>query len=146
MTALVTGGLGFIGSELVKHLLVAGEARPVVFDVGSGPGRLADVAGSVELVQGDVKQTEIRLRGHERRQRAVAEELFDPGPFEDRMGAAELERHAGDPAAHSTDDVFRPEQGRQAFGCRALAVDKPGGIVGHQTGCFDIDRHRRHLA
>jgi threonine 3-dehydrogenase len=54
MTALVTGGLGFIGSELVKHLLVAGEARPVVFDVDSGPGRLADVAGSVELVRGDL--------------------------------------------------------------------------------------------
>ena len=54
MTVLVTGGSGFIGAELVRLLLAAGEQRPVVFDIDPSTARLADVAHQVELVRGDL--------------------------------------------------------------------------------------------
>lgn len=52
---LVTGGCGFVGVNLARHLVAAGCA-PVAFDSGS-TGRLADgkAAGFVEVIEGDVR-------------------------------------------------------------------------------------------
>jgi CDP-paratose 2-epimerase len=60
---LVTGGAGFMGSNLVKHLITAGH-RCVIFDNLSRPGVKANLQwlrdhsqGRVEFVQGDIRDT-----------------------------------------------------------------------------------------
>jgi nucleoside-diphosphate-sugar epimerase len=62
VNALVTGGAGFIGSNLVRALAVAGEQVRVLDDLSTGrPGNLDGVAGLVELVEGDVRnQLQVR--------------------------------------------------------------------------------------
>ncbi|HEY0753211.1 MAG TPA: NAD(P)-dependent oxidoreductase [Ktedonobacteraceae bacterium] len=54
MTILITGGTGFIGSEVVRMLLKRGEQRPVVFHASGNARRLADVLEQVELITGDL--------------------------------------------------------------------------------------------
>jgi nucleoside-diphosphate-sugar epimerase len=63
--ALVTGGAGFIGSNLVEALLELGHAVRVLDNFSTGQRRnLAGVQGEVEMVEGD-------LRSYERVYRAV---------------------------------------------------------------------------
>ena len=54
MTVLITGGTGFIGANVARLLLARGEQRPVVFDRNPSPQRLDEIAGRVEIVQGDL--------------------------------------------------------------------------------------------
>lgn len=54
MTVLITGGTGFIGTTVARLLLGRGEERPVLFDRYPSPQRLDDIAGRVEVVQGDL--------------------------------------------------------------------------------------------
>lgn len=56
MRVLVTGGAGFVGSHLVRHLLAAGEEVTVLDALTYAGGRdnLDDVAGAVRFVEGDV--------------------------------------------------------------------------------------------
>jgi UDP-glucose 4-epimerase len=52
---LVTGGVGFIGSHIVRRLLGAGARVRVLDDFTSGRREnLADVAGQIELIEGDI--------------------------------------------------------------------------------------------
>jgi nucleoside-diphosphate-sugar epimerase len=62
MNALVTGGAGFIGSNLVRSLAAAGEEVRVLDDLSTGrPENLDGVGGLVELVEGDVRnQLQVR--------------------------------------------------------------------------------------
>ena len=53
MRALVTGGNGFIGSEVVRLLLAAGD-EPVVFHRSANTERLSDIAAEVEFLRGDL--------------------------------------------------------------------------------------------
>jgi UDP-glucose 4-epimerase len=69
--ALVTGGAGFIGSELVRQLAAAGE-RVVVIDnlVNGGRENLADAPGDITLVEADIRDVDA-CRPHLRKARLV---------------------------------------------------------------------------
>jgi len=61
--ALVTGGAGFIGSNLVEALLARGHAVRVVDNFSTGrKENLAPFAGRVEIVAGDVGDLEVARR------------------------------------------------------------------------------------
>ncbi len=75
MRALVTGGAGFIGSNLVEALLQRGDAVRVLDNLSTGHrSNLDAVGGDVDLVEGD-------LRSYERVSRAVrgCEVVFHEG-------------------------------------------------------------------
>jgi UDP-glucose 4-epimerase len=75
MRVLVTGGAGFIGSNLVDALLLRGHAVRVLDNFSSGHRRnLAHVEGDIELVEGE-------LRSYERVHHAVrgCEVVFHQG-------------------------------------------------------------------
>jgi nucleoside-diphosphate-sugar epimerase len=59
MHVLVTGGAGFIGSNLVEELLGRGDVVRVLDNFSSGHrGNLADLMDDVELIEGDLRSYE----------------------------------------------------------------------------------------
>ncbi|MCX6614106.1 MAG: SDR family oxidoreductase [Acidobacteria bacterium] len=60
MKAVVTGGAGFIGSALIRHLLAEGVDSVVAFDnLNSGHAKnLEDLGDRVQLIQGDIRDYE----------------------------------------------------------------------------------------
>ena len=60
MSFLVTGGAGFIGSNLVRALLERGERVRVLDNFSTGRwDNLRDVLGQIELVEGDIRSYHI---------------------------------------------------------------------------------------
>ena len=56
---LVTGGAGFIGSNIVHTLVDAGNRVRVLDNLSTGrEGNLSDIAGKIELVKGDIRDVE----------------------------------------------------------------------------------------
>ena len=56
MKFLVTGGAGFIGSNLTHFLLQQGQSVVVFDDLSTGKAdNLADVCNKIEFVQGDIR-------------------------------------------------------------------------------------------
>lgn len=53
MTKLVTGGLGYVGAELVRLLVSRGE-EVVIFDNSNSCFRITDIRNKVKVVQGDL--------------------------------------------------------------------------------------------
>ena len=53
MAILITGGTGFLGSYLARHLLAEGEGPIVLFDILINEENLGDLANDVTIVQGD---------------------------------------------------------------------------------------------
>jgi dTDP-glucose 4,6-dehydratase len=75
-TLLITGGAGFIGSNLVRHLLSRTEHRAVVLDKLTYAGSLKNLEGldpeRLEFVQGDIADREtVRRLLEQHRPRAV---------------------------------------------------------------------------
>jgi threonine 3-dehydrogenase len=54
MTVLVTGGTGFIGAEVVRTLVHAGEPKPAVLATNPSLQRLDDLEDTIDFVPGDV--------------------------------------------------------------------------------------------
>ncbi|MFN0154412.1 MAG: NAD-dependent epimerase/dehydratase family protein [Gaiella sp.] len=58
-TVLVTGGAGFIGSNLVRSLLARGDRVRVLDNFSTGSrGNLSDLGGEIEIVEGDLRSYE----------------------------------------------------------------------------------------
>jgi threonine 3-dehydrogenase len=54
MATLITGGTGFIGSEVARVLVDRGEGDVTLFDITDSTHRLEDIAAKVEVIRGDV--------------------------------------------------------------------------------------------
>jgi nucleoside-diphosphate-sugar epimerase len=54
MTILITGGTGFIGAEVARTLIKAGDEPVALFDLRTSTQRLEDIAKKVEIIQGDL--------------------------------------------------------------------------------------------
>jgi UDP-glucose 4-epimerase len=62
-TCLVTGGAGFIGSHIVRHLLGRGHAVRVVDNFATGSREnLAEVAADVDVIEGDLVDPDVCAR------------------------------------------------------------------------------------
>ncbi|MGZ8493495.1 MAG: SDR family oxidoreductase [Gemmatirosa sp.] len=62
-TCLVTGGAGFIGSHIVRHLLDRGHAVRVVDNFATGSREnLAEIASDLELLEGDLVDPDVCTR------------------------------------------------------------------------------------
>ncbi len=60
MHCLVTGGAGFIGTNLVRRLLQRGDRVRVLDDFSTGNRRnLADLLDRIELIEGDVRHAAV---------------------------------------------------------------------------------------
>ena len=63
LRTLVTGGAGFIGSNLTRALLEAGHAVRVVDNFSTGHrANLAEIADDIELIEGDLREPEVCRR------------------------------------------------------------------------------------
>ena len=56
MNVLVTGGTGFLGSYLVRHLVNKIGDRPVLFENNPNPDAVVDVADRIDIVRGDITE------------------------------------------------------------------------------------------
>lgn len=56
MAILITGGTGFLGRHLTRHLLQSGEKDLVLLDSNPNLAAVADVAAQVKVVTGDVQE------------------------------------------------------------------------------------------
>ena len=79
-----------------------------------------------QLVYAHVVEAEIGRRRLDRRQRAIAKQLFEAGPLEDAVRAAQGQRRARNPARGLAYNVFRAVQCGGRLRCRPLRVARPG--------------------
>lgn len=92
MNVLVTGGAGFIGSNLVRTLVGAGDTVRVLDDFSTGrPGNLDGIGGNLEVVEGDVRDpdqvakavADVEVVHHLAALPSVARSVADPGTSHD---------------------------------------------------------------
>ena len=54
MPVLITGGVGFVGAQIVRLLLEKGKKKPVAFDINPNTQNLDGVLDQVEITRGDL--------------------------------------------------------------------------------------------
>src|SRR5437763_9087688 len=96
-SCLVTGGPGFIGSSIVRALLARGDRVRVIDNFFSGKREnLTEVAGDIELIEGDVRVEADLARAlagidvvfHQAALPSVPRSLVDPIPSHDANATA----------------------------------------------------------
>ncbi len=66
-TSLITGGAGFIGSNMARFLIERGEAVRVLDNYATGkPANLAELGNAIEFIEGDIRDRETVLRATDR--------------------------------------------------------------------------------
>ena len=84
---LITGGAGFVGSHIVRHLAGLGEPVRVVDNLSSGQAEaLAECLPQIEFIEGDIRDTKtaraamrgVRVVLHQAAQASVPRSLEDP--------------------------------------------------------------------
>ena len=86
---LITGGAGFIGSNLAHALVARGEPVRILDDFSAGrPSNLAGIADRIEIVRGDLRDAEAVARAvrgveivlHQAALNSVPRSIKEPGP------------------------------------------------------------------
>jgi UDP-glucose 4-epimerase len=125
LRALVTGGAGFIGSNLVDALVARGDEVTVLDDVSTGRRENLDgaVAAGVDLVEGDVRDAE--------ETRALAERVRPEVVFH-LAAQIDVRRSADDPAHDARVNVegtINVLDATRAAGARRLVNSSTGGAI-----------------
>src|SRR2546430_12871520 len=131
MRSLVTGGSGFIGSNLVDALLARGDQVTVVDDLSTGrrENLTAALAGGAELIEADVRDRE-----------AMTELASDRKPEQVFHLAAQIDvrRSVADPAFDADINVGGTanmlEAARAAGSSRFIFASTGGAIYGEGEG------------
>lgn len=121
LRALVTGGAGFIGSNLVDGLLAAGHEVVVVDDLSTG--RRANVAPEAELVELDITDAAALARAVERAQPEV---VFHLAAHIDVRVSVRDPAHDARVNVEGTVNVL---QAARAAGARRVVLSSTGGAI-----------------
>ena len=131
MRSLVTGGAGFIGSNLVDALLARGDEVTVVDDLSTGrrENLSAALAGGAELVEADVRDKEGMAALAEQRKPELVFHL---------AAQIDVRRSVADPAFDAEINVGGTanmlEAAREAGSQRFVFVSTGGAIYGEGEG------------
>jgi UDP-glucose 4-epimerase len=125
MRALVTGGAGFIGSNLVDALLAAGDEVTVVDDLSTGRRQNLDgaLAAGAELVELDIREG------------AALSELFAerrPEVVFHLAAQIDVRKSVADPAFDASINVGGTAnvlEAARACGCRRVVFSSTGGAI-----------------
>jgi len=126
MRTLVTGGSGFIGSNIVDGLLARDDAVTVIDDLSTGRRENLDgaLAAGVELVEGDIRDQAALI--------ALAERVRPEAIF--HLGAQiDVRRSAADPALDAQINVvgtINVLEAARAVGARVVNSSTGGAIYG----------------
>jgi UDP-glucose 4-epimerase len=126
MRAIVTGGSGFIGSNVVDGLLARGDEVTVLDDLSTGRRENLDgaLAQGVELVEGDIRDQAALV---ELAERVRPETIFH------LAAQIDVRRSAADPAADARINVegtINVLSAAQAVGARVVSSSTGGAIYG----------------
>jgi nucleoside-diphosphate-sugar epimerase len=140
MKVLVTGGAGFIGSNLTMHLLGYSHEVTVFDNFSSGYARNIDALPGVDFVQGDVRDEDSV------RQVTAGRNIV----FHVAAGAGN-KRSINDPHSDAEINVIgtlRVLEAARKAGVRKLVISSSAGILGNRRGCpfvKIIPRNPTHL-
>lgn len=122
MRALVTGGAGFIGSNICAALLAAGDQVRVVDNLSSGYRSNLDALDGVELMVGDIRDADLMNRAAE-----GCEAIFHLAAS---VGNKRSIDHPLEDAEINAIGTVRMLEAARAAGVRKVVVSSSAGIYG----------------
>ena len=148
---LVTGGAGFIGSHIVRHLVALKQSVRVIDNLSSGRlEKLGDVLDKIEFVKGDIRDQNVVISVmegidyvlHQAALRSVPRSMTRPGDYNDvnvwgtlnlLMAARNQEvKHfvlASSSSVYGLNDIFPQEEGLTTIPISPYALTK---LMGEQ--------------